>query len=109
MSVDVRRLIGEKRRSAIVTQSDCVLHHSQAMTEEWTAKTSWMRSVGATDAAWSTEGHLVHVKLGSAPLTEETLTQPSLSPEERERRMREERKLVASRASGGPVRRLGDS
>lgn len=76
----------------------------------WSAKAAWMRGVGATDAAWSTEGDLVHLKLGPAPTKPDTDedrdTQPSISPQERERRARLEQRALVSRSSGGPVRRL---
>ena len=73
----------------------------------WTAKAAWMRDVGATDAAWSTEGDLVHCKLGAAPVpvTEEK-SQPSSTPQERERQVRLDRRALSERASGGPVPRL---
>ncbi len=76
----------------------------------WSAKAAWMRNVGATDAAWSTEGDLVHLRLGPLPVptddSRDRETQPSISPQERERRARLERRDLVARSSGGPVRRL---
>lgn len=77
------------------------------MRDDWDSKAAWMRTVGATDAAWSTEGHLVHVKLGPAP-TEEPQVESTESPTARLLRERRERRELASRASGGPIRRLSE-
>lgn len=80
------------------------------MAEDWTQKASWMRDVGATDAAWSTDGTLVHLRLGPASPTLDTdSTQPSLTPEAKAEAERVERRRVALGSSGGPVRRLGSA
>lgn len=76
----------------------------------WSAKASWMRRVGAADAAWSTEGDLVHLALRPEVPEPETNRDPNpakqLSPQEQEQRARQERRRVALLASGGPVKRL---
>ena len=72
-------------------------------------KASWMRAVGATDASWAPSGELLSLKLGPAPLPpDDDREDPakSMSPQERQRRERLERRAIAERASGGPVRRL---
>ena len=73
-------------------------------------KASWMRAVGATDASWAPSGELLSLRLGPAPVAadpnDDRETQPSMSPQERQRRERLERRAIAERASGGPVRRL---
>ncbi len=74
----------------------------------WSAKAAWMRAVEASEAAWSTEGNLVHLKLSPQTISDESTTQPSLSPREQERRARAERAAVMSRSSGGPVPRLSE-
>jgi hypothetical protein len=74
----------------------------------WSAKAAWMRSVEASEAAWSTDGNLVHLKLSPETPSDEDSTQPSLSPREQERRARAERQRVMSRSSGGPVPRLSE-
>lgn len=68
-----------------------------------------MRAQGVRVASWHQDGTLAHVELDAAPQPQtDTETQPStiLSPQERERRERIERREIASRASGGPVLRL---
>ena len=90
------------------------------------AKVAFMRAHGLTSAKWSTVqmydpgGGLVHVEtitectLGPAPQAAEDDTdtkpdtQPSLTPQQREQRMRDERRRIASASSGGPVRRLDE-
>lgn len=37
--------------------------------DEWTARTKWMREVGATSASWSPDGALLSASLGPAPST----------------------------------------
>jgi len=76
---------------------------------DWTTKTTWMRQAGVTDAAWSTEGHLVHAKLGA--LVPAEVADPADKPEtaaQRAAREREERRRVQFAASGGPVARLNE-
>lgn len=67
-----------------------------------------MRAVGATDAAWSTEGDLVHAKLGPAPIPADDEQDPAkhMSPQERERQARAAQREMAARSSGGPRRKL---
>lgn len=76
----------------------------------WSAKAAWMRGTGATDAAWSTEGDLVHLKLGPAPTpkdpNEDREDPAKLSPLEQQRLARVKQREVTARSSGGPVRRL---
>lgn len=78
------------------------------MVGEWNARAEFLRRVGGKAGAWSTEGHLVHLEFfGPVTASEATPeTQPSITPQERERREREARRDIASRASGGPVPRL---
>ena len=75
------------------------------MSADWSAKTKWMRQVGASEAVFAaTTGELISVKLGPEPIEP---TQPSTpNPFEQEKHAREERRRVASAASGGPVLRL---
>jgi len=77
------------------------------MSEDWSVKATWMRTVGATDAAWSTDGKLVSLRLGAEPVAV-TETQQTTTPTEAERRAREQRRRIAGLASGGPVPRLHD-
>ncbi len=75
-------------------------------------KAEWMRRVCATEAAWSPSGELLSLKLGPdtrspAETREDRETQPSnVSPQERERRDRLERRRLVSLSSGGPVPKL---
>jgi hypothetical protein len=76
----------------------------------WSAKAKWLRGERGLEAAWSTEGVLVHLRLDPAPAPEgdESSTQPELTPREQERQRRAERQRVMSRSSGGPVPRLSE-
>lgn len=77
--------------------------------EDWSEKAAWMRTVGATDAAWSTDGALVHLRLGPEPAADEDETQQTTPPANAEQRARDERRRVAALATGGPVRRLNEA
>ena len=46
--------------------STCIVH------TKWTEQASWMRQVGAIDAAWSADGQLLHLTLGTAPHERQT-------------------------------------
>lgn len=75
----------------------------------WTAKARWMRAMGATDAAWSTEGQLVHLRLGAEPVAvDDDPATKQETAEARAIRERNERRRVATASSGGPVRRLSE-
>lgn len=75
---------------------------------QWTAKAEFLRSVNASEGAWSDDDTLVRLCLNpdAAIAVVDSETQPSISPQERERLAREERRALASRSSGGPVLRL---
>lgn len=110
-------------------QHDCDNTKTTGMSEdvypqEWETKIAFMRERGITSAKWFTVQvydpelkYSKHVEtitectLGPAPQAPEAVdeTQPSIvSPQTAERRAREERRRVASAASGGPVRRLDE-
>ena len=77
------------------------------MSDDWSNKAEWMRKAFATEAAWSVDGTLTHLKLGPvASTTPERETQPSITPQERERRERQQRRDLTQRSSGGPVMRI---
>jgi hypothetical protein len=73
------------------------------------AKVTWMRRVRASEADFSLDGQLVHVRLEPSLPTDESsdLPQQRLSHAQRERQATEARQRVAQAASGGLVRRLG--
>ncbi len=87
---------------------------------DWETKIAFMRDRGLTSAKWSTvidpirgtaSETLTEAVCGPAPvpLTEEETfreTQPSISPQARQQQERDQRRGLAQRASGGPVRRL---
>lgn len=74
------------------------------------AKATWMRRIDASEASWDPSGNLLSLKLNPSvsPDTEETTTQPSISPQEQARRERDKRIAIMSRSSGGPVPRLSE-
>jgi hypothetical protein len=87
---------------------------------DWESKVAFMRARCLTSAKWTTVldpiGCKSHEVLSEAvcgplvaPLTieeQERETQPSISPQEQERRERIKRREVVGLSSGGPVRRL---
>ncbi len=89
-------------------------------TADWKTKVAFMRAEGLVSAKWASvpdrDTHqfverLVEAVCGPvpvAPTEEEKIreTQPSISPQERQRRERLEKRRVAELSSGGPVRRL---
>lgn len=76
----------------------------------WTTKAEWMRTVRATDAAWSEYGELLSLKLDAAlPAPSVTSEDHPVKPRSADARAQyevDERRRVALGASGGPVRRL---
>lgn len=96
------------------------MSETTAYASDWETKVAFMRDRGITSAKWTTVLDpvgcknielLTEVVCGPAvipPTEEETIreTQPSISPQERERRERQERRDLVARSSGGPVRRL---
>lgn len=75
------------------------------------AKAQWMRSVGAIEATWATDGGLLSLKLGPAPPVADEDEDHPVKPRTAEaiqRELRENRRRIALGASGGPVRRLGE-
>lgn len=83
------------------------------MSDDWTHKAEWMREHRATAAAWSDSGALTSLTLAPEVPAAETDTNPAkrqvLSPDQKQHAERQERKRIGLLASGGPVRRLGDS
>ncbi len=84
----------------------CAVTLAHGMSSHWSTKADWMRQVGATDATWSADNDLLSLKLGPVPTVPDTETQPSISPQERQRRERLERRDLVVRSSGGPVLKL---
>lgn len=52
------------------------------MHETWSEKTTWMRTVGATDASWDDLGNLLAVRLGPTPvaISDDTTQKTPLAP-----------------------------
>lgn len=74
---------------------------------DWIEQARFMREQGADVATWSPDGALLHLTLGSAPATDvpQQETQTS-TPEQRDVTDRQERRRVATAASGRPVLRV---
>lgn len=82
---------------------------------DWNLKVAFMRDNGATSAEWATLPNgggesLIAITIAPlSPAVDDDRTQPTTtSPQELERQQREQRRALASRASGGPVRRLSE-
>ena len=76
---------------------------------DWKTKVAFMRAEGLTSAKWASDGALTEAVCGPAPLPpDDNREDPakSMSPQERERRARLDRRALTERASGGPVPRL---
>lgn len=78
--------------------------------QDWTSKVEFARAHGLVEASFSADGKLTAFKLGPTPVAEDDSrsTQQRFPTEEELLRDRAERRRVALRSSGGPVKRLGD-
>lgn len=75
-----------------------VLRKLSSVQDEWTARTKWMREVGATSASWSYDGTLLSASLGPAPtpIPDGTATQRTDGTADKERREIARRTAAAS-------------
>ena len=77
--------------------------------QDWTAKATWMRDMGATRAQWDAANRLVHLELGpKPPSANDTATQDAeihqLEPREAEA---DRVRRIAMGAASGLVKRSG--
>ncbi len=77
---------------------------------DWSTKTTWMRDAGATHAEWHPDGALKSATLSpTVPASDNAdPADPKETLHARQVRERTERRDLAMKASGGPVRRLGE-
>lgn len=77
---------------------------------DWSTKATWMREAGATQAEWHPDGTLRSCTLAPLVPADDNAdpADPKETPQARQIRERTERRDLAMRASGGPVRRLSD-
>lgn len=74
---------------------------------DWHEFASFLREVRAVAGQWDSSGNLLSLSLEpSRPDLPQEEPQQSESPAEREQRARDQRRAIASRASGGPVPKL---